>query len=74
MASIALAAVRSARLCATLATNVLSSMTASSSPAFTSVLKSALSSLIWPDSCEPTLTVTSARTGPEVETNLRIGP
>ena len=55
---VARAATRSAFACATLAAKVLSSMMASSSPAFTSELKSTLRSLIWPESCELTLTVT----------------
>ena len=39
-------------------------MTASRSPFFTCVLKSALSSEICPEICEPTSTVTSAATEP----------
>ncbi len=74
LAKVASAAIRSAFACVTLEANVLESMVARMSPGFTSVLKSTFTSSTWPESWEPTLTVTRARTGPDVDTILRICP
>ena len=49
-------------------------MRAISCPLRTSALKSANSSLTWPDTCEPTGTVTSALSVPVADTLAVIGP
>ena len=49
-------------------------MRATTWPASTSELKSASSSLICPDTCEPTMTVMTAFSVPVVDTALVIGP
>ena len=73
-ATAAFAAVRSALACETFASKVRESIVANTSPDFTSLLKSTDSLSTCPDNWEPIDTVTSARTGPDVETSLRIGP
>ena len=73
-ATLAVAMARPASSSRTLVSKVDGSMRASTWPCFTSEEKSALSSPILPESCEPISTVPSARTVPEVETTRRTSP
>ena len=68
------ATVTSARFCWTRASNVRGSMRATRSPASTVSLKSASSSVIWPESWEPTMTVLRARRVPDETTTLSMSP
>jgi hypothetical protein len=74
LASAARATSSSADACCRRASKVCGSIRASGSSFLTSVLKSAYISLIWPDNCELTWTVTTAASVPEAEIAATTSP